>query len=77
MDDYVTVETYDTTTNAHIAMGRLRAEGIKARLADEHFVTMDWLYSIALGGIKLQVPRGQAQWAREILDTDYSEDLDL
>lgn len=76
MDNYVTVATYDTTPAAHIAMGRLRAEGVDARLVDEHFVRMDWLYSIALGGIKLQVPRAHARLAAQILATDYSDELD-
>ena len=73
---YVTVATYDTVTAAHIALGRLEAEGIRAELFDDHMVQMDWLYAIALGGIKLKVSRQDALRAREVLATDYSSELD-
>lgn len=76
MDEYVTIATYDKTTNAHIAMGRLAAEGIRALLFDDNMVQMDWLYAIALGGIKLRVTRSNESLARTILSTDYSHDLD-
>lgn len=63
---------FDSMPEAHIAMGRLEAEGIHSWLADEHLVQTDWLYSIAVGGIKLQVRSELAQRALEILNTDYS-----
>jgi hypothetical protein len=61
--------------DAHIAMGRLQAEGINCWLADQHLVQTDWLYSPAVGGIKLQVDDEFADEARKILDTDYSGDM--
>lgn len=75
-DAYVTIATFDKTTDAHIAMGRLVAEGIPAQLFDDNMVQMDWLYSIALGGIKLRVARVNEHPARLILATDYSHELD-
>lgn len=72
-DELVTVATYDKITDAHIALGRLTAEGIKAQLFDDQMAQM---YSIALGGIKLRVARGAAKAAREVLATDYSAELD-
>lgn len=69
----VTVATFDNMVDAHIALGRLQAEGIRASLADEHLVQTDWLYSIAVGGIKLQVEPELAERARRILATDYSD----
>ncbi|GAB4352492.1 MAG: hypothetical protein Kow006_17070 [Gammaproteobacteria bacterium] len=72
----ITIATFDTMPDAHIALGRLRAEGIDARLADEHLVQTDWLYAIAVGGIKLQVAESEVPRAREILATDYSGDLE-
>lgn len=71
----ITIATFDTMPDAHIALGRLRAEGIEARLADEHMVQTDWLYAIAVGGIKLQVDEADAERARTILATDYSDQL--
>lgn len=76
LDEYITVATFDRTTDAHIAMGRLAAEGIRALLFDDNMVQMDWLYAIALGGIKLRVARSDERLARRILITDYSHDLD-
>ena len=72
MDELVTVATYDKSTDAHIALGRLSAEGIEAQLFDDNMVQMDWLYAIALGGIKLRVTRGDEKAARDVLATDYS-----
>jgi len=75
MDEFVTVATYDKSIDAHIALGRLSAEGIEAQLFDENMVQMDWLYSIALGGIRLRVTRGDEKAARVVLETDYSASL--
>jgi hypothetical protein len=71
----VTIARYDTMPEAHIALGRLEAEGIEAWLADENLVQTDWLYSIAVGGIKLQVRSEDAGRASEILTADYSDAL--
>ena len=75
-DEFVTIATYDKLMDAHIALGRLSAEGIQAQLFDDHMVQMDWLYALAVGGIKLRVTREDAQAARKVLETDYSGTLD-
>jgi len=75
MDEFVTVATYENSALAHIALGRLAAEGIKAVLFDENLVQMSWGYSIAVGGIKLRVTYGNAAAARKVLETDYSTAL--
>lgn len=72
---YAVVARYDTMPEAHIALGRLHAEGINAWLADENLVQTDWLYSIAVGGIKLQVEADMLERASKILATDYSHEL--
>lgn len=72
----ITVATFDFLTDARIAMGRLQAEGIPCVLMDENLVQVDWLYSIAVGGIKLQVAPEDAARALEVLGTDYSGLLD-
>ena len=71
----ITIATFDTMPDAHIALGRLHAEGIDAHLADEHLVQTDWLYAIAVGGIKLQVEEKDVARATEILKTDYLDNL--
>jgi hypothetical protein len=68
-----TVATFDTIIDANIAMGRLKSEGVDCWLADEHLVQTDMLYSPAIGGIKLQVAKQDADTARKILATDYSD----
>ena len=72
----ITGATFDLTPLAHIALGRLHAEGIPAWLADEHLVQTDGLYSPAVGGIKLQVEPEYAARARQVLATDYSAELE-
>ena len=72
----ITIARYDFVTDAHIALGRLQAEGIEAQLADQHLVQTDWLYSIAVGGIRLLVPEEDEIRARHLLDYDWSQELD-
>ena len=63
----VTIATYTDAIEAHIARGRLDAEGIPVFVADEHLVWADWLYSNALGGVKLRVARADAERALAVL----------
>lgn len=74
-DRKATIAVFDFLPNAEIARGRLRAEGIAAELADQHLVQTDWLYSMAIGGIKLRVDERDVARARAVLDNDYSADL--
>ena len=46
-------------------------------LADEYTIGMQWLYSNALGGVKVQVPESQKDRAIEVLSQDYSKSLVL
>lgn len=46
---------------------RLEAEGIRAYLQDEHTVTINPLFSNAIGGIKLMVYGEQVARAQELL----------
>ena len=75
--ELTTIATFDNTPTAYIAKGRLEAEGISCWLKDENMGQTDWLYNIAVGWIKLQVETHQVQRAREILATDYSDDVDM
>ncbi|MFP4559985.1 MAG: DUF4870 domain-containing protein [Thiohalorhabdus sp.] len=71
----ITIATFDNQALAHIAKGRLEAEGIPAEIADDHLIQTDWLYGVALGGIKVQVPEAHAARAHSILEQDYSGEL--
>ena len=72
----ITIASFDFLPQAEIVRGRLLAEGIDCTLADQHLVQTDWLYSIAVGGIKLQVENRDAERARAILAADFSTDLE-
>lgn len=76
MMDWVTIACYDLPYEAQIARARLQAEGIQTFIADEHTIGMQWLYAQALGGVKLQVRARDANWATEILATDFSADVE-
>lgn len=74
----VTVERYLHPTEAHIAAGRIRAEGIPVHLHGINHVSANWLIANALGGIRLQVPARHVARAKEILATEVQfEDTEL
>ena len=63
----ITIASYREGYEAHIARSLLDEAGIAAFVSDEHLVSVNWLYSQALGGVKLQVPEEQAERALETL----------
>lgn len=65
--DLVCVQTFSDYVEAHIVMGALQNEGIKCWLKDENIVTINPLFTNAVGGIKLMVAEDQQQDARKIL----------
>jgi len=69
------VASFREPYQAHIAKGRLEAEGIPAVISDEYVVQMDWTHSEAVGGVKIKVPDEYLERAREILAADYGQDL--
>ncbi|MEJ2361760.1 MAG: DUF2007 domain-containing protein [Gammaproteobacteria bacterium] len=70
--DLITIASYSFPHEAHVARANLDAAGIPAFIADEHTINMQWLYSNALGGVRLQVPAQYVDKAREVLSQDYS-----
>jgi len=66
----VTVTAFSLAIEADFARTRLESEGIECVVADEHTVTMNWLYSNAVGGVKLKVWESDLQRAREILERE-------
>ncbi|AFT69142.1 hypothetical protein B5T_00858 [Alloalcanivorax dieselolei B5] len=63
----ITVAAYTDPLQAHLARGRLQAEGIQAEVVHEHHVWANWALSNALGGVKLQVAEADAERARTVL----------
>lgn len=74
--ELVTVATYPMPYQAHLAKTHLEAEGIPAFIQDEHLNSIDWLYTPALGGIRLQVAQDQLEEARKVLETPIDFDLE-
>ena len=66
-DKLVTIATFSTPFDANMAKSVLESAGIPVFIADEYTIGMNWLYSNALGGVKVQVPESVACEAREIL----------
>lgn len=52
--------------DAHLLMGRLESEGIECWLQDENTVTINPIWTNAVGGIKLMVKKEDAVLARQI-----------
>jgi len=65
---FVPVSSYDDYISAHIALGRLQEEYINCYLQDENTVTVNPLWSNAVGGIKLMVADVQVERALKILN---------
>ncbi|MHB1543163.1 MAG: putative signal transducing protein [Gammaproteobacteria bacterium] len=72
---FVTVAVFDDVVNARIVAGRLEVEGFAVRIEDQHLVQMDWLYALAVGGIKVQVLSSDVPRAQRVLQDDYSDCL--
>lgn len=71
----LTIARYDFPYQAHIDRAKLESEGIPAFVQDEHTIGMQWLFANALGGVKLQVPTGFEQLAREVLGDPQSAEI--
>lgn len=71
----ITIARYSLPLEAQIARASLEAAGIPAFIADEHTINMNWLYSDALGGVRLQVPEAHAEEALALLAADHSAEV--
>jgi hypothetical protein len=65
--EFIPVWSYENYIPAHIAMGFLKEQGIECWLKDENTLTLDPMLSIALGGIRLMVPKREASKALGLL----------
>lgn len=71
----VTVAAFSFPHEAQLARANLESAGIPAFVADEHTINMQWMYSNALGGVKVQVPRAYAEEAQALLKADFSANV--
>lgn len=66
-EELVTIRSYSFPWEANVEQAVLEEEGIPTYLQDAETVSTQWLYSNAIGGVKLQVPESRVEEAREIL----------
>lgn len=64
---FATIARYPDPIEAHIACGRLRAEGIDAHVADDQLGLANWEWRLAVGGTRLRVPEAEAERAHRVL----------
>lgn len=69
----VTIATFDQAAKARLAQNALTEAGIRAAVADETTVAMDWLLGNAIGWIKLQVLEDDAERAVAELERAFGE----
>jgi hypothetical protein len=69
----VTLRQFLTVQEALMAKSILDSAGIESFLADENVISMNWLWSNALGGVKLQVRTTDAAIASDLLNQKLSE----
>jgi hypothetical protein len=67
--ELIVVRSFSQPHEAHLACSALQAAGLAATVADANIVAMDWLYSNAVGGVKVLVRAEDESAAREVLDT--------
>lgn len=70
----ITVATFSHPTEADPVVAWLESEGIECFLTNEHTVTMNWLYSNAIGGVGVQIRAADIERANEILQIISSPD---
>jgi rubredoxin len=72
----ITVATFSKPEEAHLLRMRLEAGGVTAFVQDEYMVQMDWLYSNAIGGVRVQIAEEDVEAAKEILNDEPIQDSD-
>ncbi len=73
---FITIATFQYSSEAQIIKGRLEADGIEVFMTDNYTIDTDPLVSNAIGGVKLKVYAKDEVKAREILKliSEYSLD---
>ena len=66
----VTIATFSFPQEAYIFKTKLESQGIQSYIEDEYVVTMMWLYSLAVGGVKLKVRESDEARAIEIISQE-------
>lgn len=70
MNKIIVYKTFSNPIEANIVKGRLEDNGINCYLGDEHTLTLNPLYTQALGGIKLHILEEDLEKAESLLSED-------
>ncbi|MGB0937143.1 MAG: DUF2007 domain-containing protein [Colwellia sp.] len=76
MSHLIVIAKYSFPLDANIAKASLESAGIPAFIADEHTINMQWLYSDAMGGVRLLIAEEHEKEASEILNGNFSTTVD-
>lgn len=63
----ITIKTFDDGISAHILKNKLESEGINCFVFDENIVTVNALFSNAVGGVKLKIEEQDKEKALSII----------
>jgi predicted RNA-binding Zn-ribbon protein involved in translation (DUF1610 family) len=74
-NELVTVGRYRDLPEAEIAQTALESAGIRTFVPDSNVARMNWAWSNALGGIRVQVSADDEKGAREILAQSTPEEI--
>jgi len=61
------VARFSHVVEAQVAKSFLESQGITSHIMDEHIIALNWLYSNALGGVKLMVKSSDVENVKDIL----------
>jgi hypothetical protein len=72
----VTIRSFGDVMQAWLAKSNLESSAIECNLVDDNMVRLHWGMVNVLGGVKLQVKRGDAEVALELLEQPVLEQPD-
>lgn len=65
--DLVTLSRYGNAIEAHLARTKLESQGVLAFVFDEHTISLNPIYDIALGGVRVKIKNSDLKKALKIL----------
>jgi hypothetical protein len=72
-DKLITLKTFTSVTEAHLAKTQLESEGIKCVLFDENVANLSHFFSEIAGGVKLKIMESDQEKALSILSLNSEE----
>ncbi len=69
----LTLASFTDVMEAKIAQAMLEAEGISCVVQDENIIAMNWMFSAAVGGVKLMVRESDMAEASMLLRGEFPD----